>query len=70
MTTVFCFACEQPIRLERSPLVGEIIFCSCCGTEFEVISLEPIELDWIYLEPNTRETDRKRGKLGRKKVSW
>jgi lysine biosynthesis protein LysW len=51
MFTVFCIDCEGPIRLESKPTEGEIILCSGCGTEMEVINLEPTELDWVYLEP-------------------
>jgi lysine biosynthesis protein LysW len=32
-------------------MAGEIILCSSCGTELEVINLEPTELDWVYLDP-------------------
>lgn len=58
MITVYCIDCEQPIRLESRPRVGDMLLCSCCGTEFEVISVEPIELDWAYLKPIEREGDR------------
>ena len=49
MRTVFCIDCERPIRLEFRPVEGEIITCSNCGAQLEVISLEPVELDWAYL---------------------
>jgi lysine biosynthesis protein LysW len=55
MITVYCIDCEQPIRLDSRPIVGELLLCSSCGTEFEVISVEPIELDWAYLEPMERD---------------
>jgi lysine biosynthesis protein LysW len=58
MITVYCIDCEQEIRLETRPVEGEVLFCSNCGAEFEVISVEPIELDWVFLEPIKRETDR------------
>jgi lysine biosynthesis protein LysW len=51
MFTVLCIDCENVINLESAPKEGEILYCSSCGTELEVISVEPTELDWVYLEP-------------------
>jgi alpha-aminoadipate carrier protein LysW len=53
MVTVFCIECDQAIDLESQPVVGEILMCSSCGAELEVINLEPTELDWVYLDPIT-----------------
>lgn len=58
MVTVFCIDCEQAINLESKPVQGGMIFCSGCGTELEVINLEPTELDWVYLDPIGSEEDR------------
>ena len=55
MRTVFCIDCEQAISLDSRLTVGEIITCSNCGTDMEVISVEPTELDWVFLEPVQRE---------------
>ena len=66
--TVFCIDCENPIKLESRPAEGELIVCSSCGTELEVIGVEPVELDWAYLEPIDREADwgwRRRNKARR-----
>ena len=57
MITVFCIDCDRPIKLESRPVVGEVIFCSSCGTELEVISIDPVELDWAFLEPIEQEAD-------------
>ena len=55
MVTVFCIECENAINLESQPEKGEILSCSSCGTELEVINLEPTELDWVYLAPLSTE---------------
>ena len=55
MVTVFCIDCEEPIRLDSRPMVGDVVLCCNCGTEYEVINADPIELDWTYLEPIERE---------------
>jgi lysine biosynthesis protein LysW len=59
MYTVFCIDCEKPIRLESQPKQGEIIVCPSCGTELEVINVEPTELDWVYLDPILTDKDRR-----------
>ena len=59
MVTVHCIACEQAIYLETQPEQGEIILCSSCGVELEVINLEPTELDWVYLDPVPFEDNRR-----------
>ncbi len=51
MVTAFCLDCNHPLSLGSRPTVGQIITCSNCGTQLEVISLDPLELDWAYLEP-------------------
>lgn len=58
MITVFCIDCQQPIHLESQPVEGEIIHCPSCGTELEVINLEPTELDWVYLAPVVNQEKR------------
>jgi lysine biosynthesis protein LysW len=36
---------------------GEFVTCSSCGADLEVVSLEPVELDWAYLEPVERKEE-------------
>jgi alpha-aminoadipate carrier protein LysW len=60
MVTVFCIECEQAIELDSQLKEGEIVYCSNCGAELEVINLEPTELDWVYLDPVRSEDRTKR----------
>jgi len=55
MITVSCIDCQHPLALQSKPVEGEIIVCTHCGVELEVINVEPVELDWLYLEPMERE---------------
>jgi lysine biosynthesis protein LysW len=55
MVTVYCSDCEQPIRLETRPVEGEILFCSCCGAELQVVSVEPVQLAWVRREAARKE---------------
>jgi len=54
---VFCMDCNHPIKLESRPKVGDTITCSGCGAELEIINVEPVELDWAYLEPVADDDD-------------
>ena len=40
---IICPDCAFEIVLSGSEEVGEILECSQCGTELEIISLEPLE---------------------------
>jgi len=51
MFTVSCIDCNRPIKLDFRPVVGDIITCPSCSVELEVIGVEPVELDWVYLAP-------------------
>lgn len=51
-----CPDCGRKIEL-RQLKVGEELVCPHCGAELEVVSLEPVELDWAYLAPATDEDD-------------
>ena len=46
--TVKCLDCEHPIELGFQPVEGQIITCPECEAELEVISVEPMELDFYY----------------------
>lgn len=40
-----CPECENPLDFEEDEVEeGEVILCDECGTEFEVVTTEPLEL--------------------------
>jgi lysine biosynthesis protein LysW len=47
MPNAYCPDCDEKITL-RSPRVGQKLLCPHCETEVEVISTEPLDLDWAY----------------------
>ncbi len=57
MAIAFCLDCEYKINLGAHPAEGQKVTCSNCGAELEIISSEPLELDWAYLEPAESEED-------------
>ena len=42
---VECVECGSDLAFNRSPLCSEIIVCSDCGVELEVIGISPITLE-------------------------
>ena len=41
-----CLDCDAPIRLATAPWVGMRVVCGACNAEFEVVEVDPLELDW------------------------
>ena len=50
MATVNCPECAAEVTLEKGTEVGEIIVCSDCGVDLEVISLEPAKVQLAPME--------------------
>jgi len=42
---VTCIVCEGKIQVSDDLLEGEIIVCPDCGSELEVVSLDPLTLE-------------------------
>ncbi|MEW5986801.1 MAG: hypothetical protein AB1791_09220 [Chloroflexota bacterium] len=55
MVTALCPDCEHPIDLTSHPKKGQLMVCPNCHTELEVISLNPVELDWAYYSQSEDE---------------
>ena len=52
MSTVTCPECEAEMELAAGTEVGEIIVCSDCGVDLEVIGLDPAA---VQLAPREQE---------------
>lgn len=46
MPTTHCIECEEAIELEGRARIGQKVSCAHCGAVLEVVSTDPIELDW------------------------
>lgn len=55
MYTAFCVCCDKAVILGSNVSKGQTTTCPDCSTLLEVISLDPPELDWAYLEQAVNE---------------
>jgi len=46
MNNPTCPACEADVRIPGDAMQNELIACPDCGSELEILSLDPIELDF------------------------
>ncbi|PJF40465.1 MAG: lysine biosynthesis protein LysW [Chloroflexi bacterium] len=52
MTTPICPECDAEVSIPQDAMENELISCPDCGSELEIISLNPVELE---LAPETEE---------------
>lgn len=45
MQSTSCPECEADITVQDGAVIGEIVPCPECGMEFEIVSMDPLELD-------------------------
>ena len=50
--TPLCPECEGEVEIPPDAMENELVSCAECGTELEIMSLEPIELE---LAPEVEE---------------
>jgi hypothetical protein len=60
--TVKCLTCDYPIEVPSEPQIGMVIECkgdlktvdgkdlSACGTSYEIINTDPLEIDFLFIE--------------------
>lgn len=51
-TQIKCLECGAEIKIERDTILGEVIICSECTTDLEIVSLKPLKL---ALAPEVQE---------------
>lgn len=52
-----CLDCGSKFTLKGRIELGQEITCPDCEAWMEVVSLDPIEVDWIYEEPEDDEDE-------------
>jgi alpha-aminoadipate carrier protein LysW len=61
---ILCPECESEIDVDEDTLdEGEVVSCAECGNDFEVITLEPLELAPVSDEDEEDDDDEDDGKV-------
>ena len=47
MPTATCPECEESVHVETDTEKGDTLSCEECGTELQVVGLDPVELDIV-----------------------
>jgi len=47
MFIVECPMCSENIELPDNIEFGDVVDCEECDREFEVVSIQPLELEWV-----------------------
>jgi lysine biosynthesis protein LysW len=50
-STIECLECGLAFAPRGQLEIGRFVGCPECGAGMEVVSLDPVEVDWIYDEP-------------------
>ena len=45
MPTSYCPECSEEVYVDADAEQGDVVSCDECGTELEVVGLDPLELD-------------------------
>jgi len=56
MPTVTCPECSEDVFVDAESEQGDLVSCDECGTELEIVGLDPIELD-VYEESDVDDLD-------------
>ena len=65
-----CPECQTRIELESGTEEGHSIYCQCCGTDLEVICLEPAVLDWANRDWEDEDGDSGLGRDDEDEYGW
>jgi len=41
-----CLQCQELVSITKKDRVGDIIYCSHCDAELEIIKVSPLQFDW------------------------
>ena len=47
---VTCLDCDRKLHTGVRAEVGDFITCPSCDSEFEVVSVKPIRIEWAYFD--------------------
>ena len=50
MKTTHCLSCDSKIEIGSKAKIGQFVYCEFCGADFEIIELNPVELDYAFVD--------------------
>ena len=56
MPTAVCPECKEDVYVDADSEQGEVVTCDECGSDLEVVGLDPFELD-LYVEKGNGDDD-------------
>ncbi len=57
MSESLCPECDSEVKLGKTVKLGQQARCGSCGADLEVVSLTPVELDWVLEEEEFDDDD-------------
>jgi len=57
MAFATCPGCDENVRISGRPEIGDAIVCQSCGERLQVVSTEPLELDWEFEDEGDWDDD-------------
>ena len=57
MKTTHCLSCDSKIEIGSKAKIGQFVYCEFCGADFEIIELNPIELDYAFVDDDDLDYD-------------
>jgi lysine biosynthesis protein LysW len=54
---VYCIDCGEAITLTGQIAIGQVVRCTECGVSMDVVSLDPVQVDWADNEPEYPDRD-------------
>jgi alpha-aminoadipate carrier protein LysW len=48
MAIATCVECDEEIELSGRLQLGQMVLCDSCGARLEIVSVNPLEVDWAY----------------------
>jgi lysine biosynthesis protein LysW len=57
MALVTCIECDEELELAGRPRLGQMLICTSCRARLEVVSTNPLEVDWAEDEDEEWEDD-------------
>lgn len=43
-----CLDCNEPVEISSDKEIDDNIACDSCGSDFVIVAVEPLEMEWSY----------------------